>query len=62
LGDFHLPPSKSSESEGLKAPRCGDQRSTQGSKDWSLFPSLPKVYLKELFPIYFPKVVLVVSS
>jgi hypothetical protein len=33
LGDFHLHPSKSSVSEGLRAPRCGDRRSTSVSKD-----------------------------
>jgi hypothetical protein len=62
LGDSHFPPAKTSESEGLEAPRCEDQGSIQGSKDWGLLPSLPKVYLKEFFPIYFPRVVLVVSS
>jgi hypothetical protein len=62
LGDFLFPPAKSSESEGLKAPRCGDQGSTQDSKDPSLLSSLPKEYSKELFSIYFPRVVLVVSS
>jgi hypothetical protein len=62
LGAFHFQPAKSSESEGVKAPRRGDQGSTQDSKDSSLLPSLPKVYSKESFPIYFPSVVLVVSS
>jgi hypothetical protein len=55
-------PPKSRESEDLKAPRRGDQGSTHASKDSSLFPSLPKVHSKEFFPIYFPSVVLVVSS
>jgi hypothetical protein len=45
LGDFHFPPSKSSESERLRAPRCGDRRSTKDSKDWSLSLCLPKVSL-----------------
>jgi hypothetical protein len=62
LCDFLFQPAKSSESEGVKAPRRGDQGSTQVSKDSSLLPSLPKVYSKEFFPIYFPSVVLVVSS
>jgi hypothetical protein len=62
LGDFHSPPTKSRESEGLKASRHGDHGSTQDSKDSSLLSSLPKVYSKELFPIYFSRVVLVVSS
>jgi hypothetical protein len=39
-----FPPAKSSECEGLKAPRRGDQGSTQVSKDSSLLPSLPKVF------------------
>jgi hypothetical protein len=43
-----FPPAKSSESEGLKAPRCEDQGSTRDSKDSSPLPSLPKVYSKEL--------------
>jgi hypothetical protein len=43
LGDFHSPRTKSHESEGLKAPRCGDQGSTQDSKDSSLLPSLPRM-------------------
>jgi hypothetical protein len=62
LGDFHFQPTKSRESKDLRAPRHGDQGSTQVSKDSSLLPSLPKVYSKEFFPIYFPSVVLVVSS
>jgi hypothetical protein len=62
LGDFRPPPAKSSESEWLKAPRCEDQGSTRDSKDSSLLPSLPKVYSKEFLLIYFPRVVLVVSS
>jgi hypothetical protein len=43
LGDFHSPPPKSRESKGLKAPRRGDQGSTQVSKDSSPLPSLPKM-------------------
>jgi hypothetical protein len=62
LGDFLFQSVKSSESEGVKAPRRGDQGSTQVSKDSSFLPSLSKVYSKEFFPIYFPSVVLVVSS
>jgi hypothetical protein len=62
LGDFHFQPHKSRESEDLKAPRRGDQGSTQVSKNPSLLPSLPKVFSKESFPIYFPSVVLAVSS
>jgi hypothetical protein len=62
LGDFHIQPHKSRESEDLKAPRRGDQGSTQVSKDSSLLSSLPKVHSKESFPIYLPSVVLVVSS
>jgi hypothetical protein len=53
LGDFHSPPTKSRESEGLKAPRRGDQGSTQDSKDSSLLPSLPKVF-KGTFPDLLP--------
>jgi hypothetical protein len=59
LCDFLFQPAKSSESEGVKAPRCGDQGSTQVSKDSSPHPSLLKVYSKEFFPIYFPTVGLV---
>jgi hypothetical protein len=62
LGDFLFQPTKSRESKDLKAPRSGDQESTQVSKDLSLLPSLPKVYSKEFFSIYFSSVVLVVSS
>jgi hypothetical protein len=62
LCDFLFQPTKSCESKGVKAPRRGDQGSTQVSKDSSPLPSLPKVYSKESFPIYFPSVVLVVSS
>jgi hypothetical protein len=54
LGDFLFPPAKSSVIEGLKAPRCGNQGSTQDSKDSSLLPSLPKVCSKELFPDLLP--------
>jgi hypothetical protein len=61
LGDFHFQPTKSCESEDLKAPRRGDQGSTQVSKDSSPLPSLPKVFSKEFFPIFFSSVVLVVS-
>jgi hypothetical protein len=61
LGDFHFQPTKSRESEDLKGPRRGDQGSTQVSKDSSPLPSLPKVFSKKFFPIYFPSVVLVVS-
>jgi hypothetical protein len=57
-----FPPSKSNVSEGLRAPKCGDRRSTQDSKDWSLSLSLPKVSLEESLSIYFPRVVLAVSS
>jgi hypothetical protein len=53
LGDFHSPPPKSRESEGLKAPRHGDQGSTQVSKDSSTLPSLPKVF-KGTFPDLLP--------
>jgi hypothetical protein len=56
-----FPPAKLSESEGLKAPRRGDQGSTQDSKDSSLLPSPPR-YSNDFFTIYFPRVVLVVSS
>jgi hypothetical protein len=62
LGDFQFQPHKSRESEVLKTPTRGDQGSTQVSKDSSLLSSLPKVHSKEFFPIYFPSVVLVVSS
>jgi hypothetical protein len=62
LGDFLIQLPRSRESEDLKTPRRGDQGSTQVSKDPSLLPSLPKVFSKESFPIYFPSVVLVVSS
>jgi hypothetical protein len=46
----------------LKTPRRGDQGFAQVSKDTSLLSSLPKVFSKETFPIYFPSVVLEVSS
>jgi hypothetical protein len=62
LGDFHIQPPKSRESEDLKASRRGDQGFTQVSKDSSPLSSLPKVFSKESFPIYFPSVVLVVTS
>jgi hypothetical protein len=62
LGDFPIQTPKSRESEDLKTPRRGDQGSTQVSKDPSPLPYLPKVFSKETFPIYFPSVVLVVSS
>jgi hypothetical protein len=48
-----FPPAKSSESEGVKAPRCGDHGSTQDSKDSSLLPSLSKVF-KGAFPDLLP--------
>jgi hypothetical protein len=48
-----FPLAKSSESERLKAPRCGEQGSTQDSKDSSLLPSLPKVF-KGIFPDLLP--------
>jgi hypothetical protein len=50
LGDFHLPPSESSEGKGLRAPRCGDRRSTQDLKDWNLSPSLSQGISKGAFP------------
>jgi hypothetical protein len=62
LCDLLFQPAKLSESEGVKAPRREDQGSTQVSRDPSPLPSLPKVHSKEFFPIYFPNVVLVVSS
>jgi hypothetical protein len=48
LGDFHFQPTKSRESERLKAPRRGDQGSTQDSKDSSLLPSSPR-YIQRSF-------------
>jgi hypothetical protein len=41
LGDFHIQPPKSRESEDLKTPTRGDQESTQISKDSSLVSGKP---------------------